>query len=465
MLFSSISFLYYFLPVMAALYLIVPGRMKNTALLLGSLFFYAWGEPKYILIMGISIAQGYVFGLLAERFRGKWAGRACCMASVGISLAFLCCFKYTDFFIRNFNAATGLGVPLLRISLPVGISFYTFQMISYTIDVYRGEPAQKNIVHLAVYIAMFPQLVAGPIVRYSDISGQLGDRTHSFGMAAEGIRRFVIGLAKKVLFANQFGELCSVFWASEEKSALFYWLYAIGFTLQIYFDFSGYSDMAVGLGKLFGFRFPENFRYPYCSFSITEFWRRWHISLGSWFRDYVYIPLGGNRKGKGRQICNILIVWILTGLWHGAAWNFVLWGLFFAALLITEKVWLLSVLEKSRVLSHAYVLFFVTVSFVIFGAADWKEAARGIGGLFGAGGIPFASSEALYYLKSYAPVLAMGMVGATPLGTGILKKGLEKKGWRSVLCVAEPVFLVALVGMITGYLVDGSFRPFLYFRF
>ena len=465
MLFSSISFLYYFLPVMAALYLIVPGRMKNTALLLGSLFFYAWGEPKYILIMGISIAQGYVFGLLAERFRGKWAGRACCMASVGISLAFLCCFKYTDFFIRNFNAATGLGVPLLRISLPVGISFYTFQMISYTIDVYRGEPAQKNIVHLAVYIAMFPQLVAGPIVRYSDISGQLGDRTHSFGMAAEGIRRFVIGLAKKVLFANQFGELCSVFWASEEKSALFYWLYAIGFTLQIYFDFSGYSDMAVGLGKLFGFRFPENFRYPYCSFSITEFWRRWHISLGSWFRDYVYIPLGGNRKGKGRQICNILIVWILTGLWHGAAWNFVLWGLLFAVLLVAEKTWLLGMLEKSRALSHIYVLFFVIISFVLFGASGLGEAVRIIGGMFGAGGVPVASAEAVYYVRSYAVVLGMGIVGATPFVSVALEKWMEKKVWGRMLGLAQPVFIVVVMMVVTGYLVDGSFQPFLYFRF
>ncbi len=465
MLFSSISFLYYFLPVMAALYVISPGKLKNTSLLFGSLFFYAWGEPGYVWVMLFSIIQGYVFGLLVQRYRGQWAGRLFCVLSVCISLSFLFYFKYADFFIGNFNAAAGTSVPLLRVSLPIGISFYTFQMVSYTIDVSRGEPAQNNIIRLAAYIAMFPQLVAGPIVRYSDISGQLADRKHSLDGAAHGIRRFVIGLAKKILFANQFGELCSVCLALKEQSALSCWLYAVGFTLQVYFDFSGYSDMAIGLGELFGFRFSENFRYPYCSASITEFWRRWHISLGSWFRDYVYIPLGGNRVGRARQLCNILAVWALTGLWHGAAWNFVVWGLLFAALLIAEKIWLLRILEKSRVFSHVYVLFFVTVGFVIFGAGDLPEAVHRLFGMFGAGGIAPASPEALYYLKSFAPALAAGAIGATPAAAGLLKKGSAKKGWNRLLSVAEPVFVAAVLGIVTGYLADGSFNPFLYFRF
>lgn len=465
MLFSSITFLYYFLPVMAALYWIFPKRMKNAALLLGSLFFYAWGEPKYTLIMIFSIVQGFLFGLLEERYRQTKSGRIFCFLSVCISLFFLIYFKYADFFIQNVNRATGLSIPFLRISLPVGISFYTFQMISYSVDVYRGHKAQKNIVDLAVYITMFPQLVAGPIVRYGDLSAQLAKRTHSAALACDGIRRFVIGLAKKVLLANQFGELCDICLSSKEKSVLLSWLYAVGFTLQIYYDFSGYSDMAIGLGKLFGFRIPENFRYPYCAVSITEFWRRWHISLGSWFRDYVYIPLGGNRAGKKRQLFNITVVWSLTGLWHGASWNFVCWGLFFAALLIAEKMWLLRLLEKSRAIAHLYVLFSVVIGFVLFRAADLKEAARHIGGLFGAGGIPLALPEAVYYLKSYAAVFLLGALGAGPAVSKLLKVSLQKKACRMIIYALEPAVLVALVLIITGYLVDGSFQPFLYFRF
>ena len=344
MLFSSITFLYYFLPLTIGLYFLFPKCLKNMVLLLSSLLFYAWGEPKYILLMGSSIVLGYGFGLLVEKYRGKKLGQAFCILSVIISLSFLVYFKYVDFFITNFNAITGLNIPLLKVVLPIGISFYTFQMISYIVDIYRGEAAQKNIIYMAAYIAMFPQLIAGPIVRYSDIAKQLETRTHSWDMAAEGIRRFVIGLAKKVLLANQLGELCNVFRGSDEKSVLFYWLYAFAFGLHIYFDFSGYSDMAIGLGKIFGFRFLENFNYPYISASITEFWRRWHISLGSWFRDYVYISLGGNRVKRGRQFFNILMVWMLTGFWHGAAWNFIVCGLFFAILIMIEKVWLLKYL-------------------------------------------------------------------------------------------------------------------------
>ena len=384
---------------------------------------------------------------------------------MAVSLSFLLYFKYADFFLENFNAATGLGVPLLRIALPIGISFYTFQIISYTVDVYRGEPAQKNLIHLAAYVAMFPQLIAGPIVRYSDIAQQLEHRSHSTALAAEGVRRFLIGLGKKILIANQLGELCSVFRASDEKSVLFYWLYAVAFALHIYFDFSGYSDMAIGLGKVFGFHFLENFNYPYISASITEFWRRWHMSLGTWFRDYVYIPLGGNRVGRARQLLNILVVWMLTGFWHGAAWNFVVWGLMFAVLLIMEELWLLKPLSKCRPLAHLYVVFFVVISFVIFNAENMGQALSDIGGLFGAGGIPLVSAEAVYCLRSFALVLILAVLGATPLLRNGLVRLSQYPTAGKVLNALEPFTLFILLLVMTGYLVDGSFNPFLYFRF
>lgn len=465
MLFSSIPFLYYFLPLVLAVYFLTPARLRNAVLLLASLIFYAWGEPKYVLLMLASILSGYGFGLLQERYRGQKGAKLVCGLSVAVSLSFLLYFKYADFFLENFNAATGLGVPLLRIALPIGISFYTFQIISYTVDVYRGEPAQKNLIHLAAYVAMFPQLIAGPIVRYSDIAQQLEHRSHSTALAAEGVRRFLIGLGKKILIANQLGELCSVFRASDEKSVLFYWLYAVAFALHIYFDFSGYSDMAIGLGKVFGFHFLENFNYPYISASITEFWRRWHISLGTWFRDYVYIPLGGNRVGRARQLLNILVVWMLTGFWHGAAWNFVVWGLMFAVLLIMEKLWLLKPLSKCRPLAHLYVVFFVVISFVIFNAENMGQALSDIGGLFGAGGIPLVSAEAVYCLRSFALVLILAVFGATPLLRNGLVRLSQYPTAGKVLNALEPFTLFILLLVMTGYLVDGSFNPFLYFRF
>lgn len=465
MLFSSIPFLYYFLPLVLAVYFLTPARFRNAVLLLASLIFYAWGEPKYVLLMLASILSGYGFGLLQERYRGQKGAKLVCGLSVAVSLSFLLYFKYADFFLENFNAATGLGVPLLRIALPIGISFYTFQIISYTVDVYRGEPAQKNLIHLAAYVAMFPQLIAGPIVRYSDIAQQLEHRSHSTALAAEGVRRFLIGLGKKILIANQLGELCSVFRASDEKSVLFYWLYAVAFALHIYFDFSGYSDMAIGLGKVFGFHFLENFNYPYISASITEFWRRWHISLGTWFRDYVYIPLGGNRVGRARQLLNILVVWMLTGFWHGAAWNFVVWGLMFAVLLIMEKLWLLKPLSKCRPLAHLYVVFFVVISFVIFNAENMGQALSDIGGLFGAGGIPLVSAEAVYCLRSFALVLILAALGATPLLRNGLVRLSQYPTAGKVLNALEPFTLFILLLVMTGYLVDGSFNPFLYFRF
>lgn len=465
MIFSSIPFLYYYLPIVLVLYFLAPKKWKNAVLLLVSLFFYAWGEPKYVILMVFSIAAAYGFGLLVEKYREKRAGRVFLGLSVAVSLSFLLYFKYADFFIANFNAVTGLSVPLLKIALPIGISFYTFQIISYTVDVYRGDAAQKNIISLAAYVAMFPQLIAGPIVRYSDVNKELNERTHSFSLAAEGARRFILGLAKKILIANQLGELVAVFRASGEKSVLFYWVYAVAFSLHVYFDFSGYSDMAIGLGKIFGFHFPENFNYPFISASVTEFWRRWHMSLGSWFRDYVYIPLGGNRVGRFRQLFNILVVWMLTGFWHGAAWNFILWGLFFALLLVIEKLWLLGPLKKSHVLSRVYLLFFVLISFVIFNAPTLSAAAQDIGGLFGAGGIPLTSPETLYNLRSFGAVLLMAAVGATPLLRNLAGKLRARPAGEKFLNAAEPVLLTVLLVVMTAYLVDGSFNPFLYFRF
>ena len=465
MLFSSLSFLYYFLPCVLILYFLAPKKWKNSVLLLSSLFFYAWGEPKYVLLMLLAILCGYLFALLIARYRGRRLSRLFLLLSVSISAAILGFFKYADFFIQNFNAVTGLSLPLLKIALPIGISFYTFQLISYTVDVYRGVPAQRSFIDLAAYISLFPQLIAGPIVRYSQIAEQLSSREHSWDKAALGIRRFTLGLGKKVLIANTLGQLCEIFRASQDKSVLFFWLYAIANMLHIYFDFSGYSDMAIGLGKLFGFDFPENFNYPYISRSVTEFWRRWHISLGSWFRDYVYIPMGGNRVSKPRWLLNILVVWLLTGFWHGAAWNFLVWGLFFAVFLILEKLWLLKPLEKAPVLSRVYVLFTVMLSFIIFSAENMGQALSSLGSLFGAGGLPLLSAEFLYYLKSYALLLLIGVIGATPLPRLLLQRLGGRPGAEKLRNLLEVPALLLILALSTAYLVDGSFNPFLYFRF
>lgn len=466
MLFSSIPFLYFFLPCVLFLYFVVPKRLKNTVLMLVSLFFYAWGEPKYVLLMVATILVNYGLGLLIEKYRGKVLSKVFVVLSVCVCLASLGYFKYADFFIENFNAVTGLSLPLLRIALPIGISFYTFQILSYTVDVYRGDvPAQKNPVNLAAYVTMFPQLIAGPIVRYSDIEKQLVGRTHSLEKFTLGVRRFVIGLAKKILIANTLGELCDIFRASDEKAVLYYWLYAVAFALHVYFDFSGYSDMAIGLGKMFGFDFLENFNYPFISSSATEFWRRWHMSLGSWFRDYVYIPMGGNRVNKPRWFFNILVVWLLTGFWHGAAWNFIAWGLFFAVLLVIEKLFLLNLLKKTKVIKRIYIALAVLISFVIFNASDMKEAFGYIGGMFGAGNIPVINGEMLYYLRSYAVVLILALVGSTPAVKNFALRLETSAKFGKAIKVLEPVVIAALIVIMTAYLVDGSFNPFLYFRF
>lgn len=466
MLFSSIPFLYYFLPVVLILYFIAPKKLKNSVLLLTSLVFYGWGEPKYVVLMIASILIGYVSGLLIEAFSQKKLSKLFLWLSVGINIGFLAYFKYADFFIENFNAATGLSIPLLRIALPIGISFYTFQILSYTVDVYRKDvPAQKNLINLAAYVTMFPQLIAGPIVRYSHIAKEFENRNINVENFAKGMRRFILGLGKKILIANTLGELCDIFKQSDDKSVLFYWLYAVAFMLHVYFDFSGYSDMAIGLGKIFGFNFWENFNYPFISKSATEFWRRWHMSLGTWFRDYVYIPMGGNRVSKPKWFFNIFVVWFLTGFWHGAAWTFIVWGLYFAIFLISEKLLYLKYLEKSKVLSRVYLLVVVGISFVIFNATDMKEAVSYIGGMFGVGGVPLVSTEFFYYLKSFGVTLCIGLIGCTPIVKKAVEKIKEKSIGGKIIAVIEPVFLIALLIVMTAYLVDGSFNPFLYFRF
>ncbi len=464
MLFSSITFLYYFFPAVLILYFAVPKMLKNAVLLLTSLVFYAWGEPKYVFLMIISIICGYVCGLLIEKYKGKTQSKIALIASCIISLGMLGYFKYADFFITNFNAATGLSVPLLKLALPIGISFYTFQILSYTVDVYRGNvPAQRNPINLAAYVTMFPQLIAGPIVRYSDVAKQLDERTISIDKSAEGIRRFICGLSKKIFIANILGELAGLFLASKQQSMLFCWMYTAAYSLQIYFDFSGYSDMAVGLGKILGFDFMENFNYPYISSSITEFWRRWHISLGSWFRDYVYIPLGGNRVSKLKWFRNIFVVWMLTGFWHGADWNFIVWGLYFAFFLILEKLYLGKFLSKYKAVGHCYVLLAVMISFVIFGAPNFGLAFECIKGMFGMAGLPLATAETLHYLRSYGVIFALALIGATPLPKKLY--AMAEKKFGAVTAIAEPVAIVVLLLLSTAYLVDGSFNPFLYFRF
>ena len=462
MLFSSVTFLYYFLPIVLLLYYVVPKQLKNFVLFLASLLFYAWGEPKYVFLMLISVGIGYLAGILMDKLPRKLV----MIVSVSLCLLFLIYFKYTNFFIDNINALVKTNIPALNVIMPIGISFYTFQIISYILDVYYGRvEKQKNVLYLATYISMFPQLIAGPIVRYTDINAQLGKRKLSGEIIANGITRFVIGLSKKVLVANQLGELCQVFVNSTNKSVAFYWLYALAAVLHIYFDFSGYSDMAIGLGKLLGFTFMENFNYPFMSKSITEFWRRWHMSLGTWFRDYVYIPLGGNRCGIKRQIFNILVVWFLTGFWHGAQWNFILWGVYFSVLLVVEKLWLFKKLNQSKVLGRIYALFLITISFVIFNVNSIGDIGEYLKNMFFLGGSEIVNAEYAYYLRSYGILLFIAIIGATSLPKKLYELFRRIKVTSLCLVVVEPLVLVALLLICTAYLIDGSFNPFLYFRF
>lgn len=461
MVFSSITFLFYFLPIVLAIYYLVPNKCKNIVLLISSFIFYFYGEPTYVLLMLFSIICTYIFGLLINKY--KKHAKLFLILFICISVGLLIYFKYIDFIIQNINLWLANKLDFIYVALPIGISFYTFQMISYIVDVYRGQAkVQKNILKLAMYVSLFPQLIAGPIVRYTTIEAQLEKREYTMEKFALGVRRFIIGLGKKVLIANVLGELNSIFLASNDTSVLFYWLYAISVMLQIYFDFSGYSDMAIGLGKMFGFEFLENFNYPYIATSITDFWRRWHISLSSWFRDYIYIPLGGNRARKIKWIRNIMIVWMLTGLWHGAAWNFIIWGLYFGILLIIEKLFLGKYLEKlPKFLSRIYVLLLVMISFIIFNGEGINQIMQNIGGLIGIGNIPIISQESLYYFKSYFVVIIIGIIGATP----ILKNIANTNKAQKIMNILEPVFLLLILLVSTSYIVDGSFNPFLYFRF
>ena len=482
MLFSSVEFLYYFLPIVIALYFIVPAKFKNSILLIASLFFYFWGEPVYVFLMAFMSLMGYLHGLLIDKFRGTKKSKFFLVSSIVVSLGALGFFKYSDFFIENVNNLFDNAMTTLGLALPIGISFYTFQILSYTIDLYRGKyEVQKNFINFFTYVALFPQLIAGPIVRYSDVEKELAKRTHSFEKFAYGVRRFTIGLSKKILIANVLAEFCNIAKASDNMTVLLMWGYIIAYALHIYFDFSGYSDMAIGLGKIFGFNFPENFNYPYISKSITEFWRRWHMTLSSWFRDYVYIPLGGNRVSTLKWIRNIFVVWFLTGFWHGAGWNFIVWGLMFAVLLLIEKFLFLgdkSIFGKKkaevsnpiiRVLKEIpirlYVIFFLLISWIIFDATSLAQAGERISVLLGYRNVDFVNQDTLYYLRNYMSVIILGIIGATPFIKNTVEKLKKNEKANKIINIAEPIVIIALLTLCTAYLVDGSFNPFLYFRF
>ena len=463
MLFTSISFLYYFLPIVLILYFIIPKKYRNYILLIFSIIFYMYGEPKYVILMLVEILVAYFGALLIDKYKSK----EIFLITIIIHIGLLCVFKYTDLFIGTINSIFKTNISFLNIALPIGISFYTFQILSYVIDVYRGKvKVQKNILKLATYVSLFPQLIAGPIVRYETICDELDNRDETIEKFSLGVRRFIIGLAKKVLIANMLGELCTKFSLVDERSVLFYWIFAISYMLQVYFDFSAYSDMAIGLGKMFGFTFLENFNYPFISKSITEFWRRWHISLSSWFKDYVYIPLGGSRKGTLKLVRNILIVWFLTGIWHGAAYNFILWGLFIGVFLVIEKLWLSKYISKlPKFLRNIYVLFIIMISFIMFNAGSINEAFFNIKGLFGLNKEVFINNYTIYYLKSYLVVLIIAIFGATPLFKNIIEKLRKNKTINNFINVLEPIFLIILLLLVTAYLIDSSYNPFLYFRF
>ena len=464
MVFSTPLFLFYYLPLVLLVYYVTPMRFRNLVLLVASLFFYYWGEQAYTIIMLLSIVIDYTHGILVHRCKEKGNDRGARLAvasSVIFNLAILFFFKYWDFAARSLQVA-GIGfMPVLNISLPIGISFYTFQTMSYTIDVYRGDArAQKNMIHFGTFVTLFPQLIAGPIIKYKDLDDQLGSRSHCVDRFASGARRFVVGLAKKLLLANNLGQLWDVFKATPAEELTFAgaWLGIIAFAFQIYFDFSGYSDMAIGLGRMFGFEFMENFNFPYIAKSITEFWRRWHISLSTWFREYLYIPLGGNRCSKGRWLLNLLIVWAATGIWHGASWNYLFWGLYFFSLLILEKLLLNKWLEKlPPVFQHLYVMVLVLISWAIFALEDMSQLSAYLQVMFGLNRPPLVNGQTLYHLRSFLPMLVIASIGSTPLVTKLWNR-VESKMIR---------MLVLILGLIlcTAYVVASTYNPFLYFRF
>ncbi len=463
LLFSSVIFLYGFLPLTMLIYFITKPRYRNLVLLIASNVFYFFGEPSFLPVMLFTALLGFGFGLLIDRTRSTTAAKPTLWISIATCLLPLLFFKYTGFFVDNISALLGFNTRLPEIILPIGISFYTFQIISYLVDVYRSDtPVQRSIVSYLTYVTLFPQLIAGPIVRYQTIEQQLSSRTHSLPDISSGITRFCVGLGKKVIIADSLFALAEAVNATEGRSVLACWVSAAAFTLQVYFDFSGYSDMAIGLGRLFGFSFPENFNYPYISQSVTEFWRRWHISLGSWFRDYVYIPLGGNRCSRAKWIRNILVVWLLTGFWHGAAWSYIVWGLYFAVFLLLEKLCIGKLLGRlPTAVRVVYTLLVLLFGFVIFSADSLSAALISIKGMLGVGIGAATDSVTLYYLSSFAVLLLVSTVGATPL-----PKQLAQNLCRTRLgATLEPLFCIAVLTVSTAYLVEGTFSPFLYFRF
>lgn len=466
MVFSSTIFLCVYLPLVLLGYYICPKKGRNLFLLIASLVFYAWGEPKYVFLMMFSILINYLFGRLMDKHReNKKRLKLLLVLSVVIDLGLLSVFKYTDFIITNINSLFDAGFDLLNIALPIGISFYTFQAMSYTIDVYRDDVrVQKNIIDFGMYITMFPQLIAGPIVRYSDVQDQLADRSVTTADFSEGVMRFAVGLGKKVLLANQMGAVWSDIYAlGGDVSALMAWIGAAAYTFQIYFDFSGYSDMAIGLGRMFGFKFPENFRYPYQSVSITDFWRRWHITLSTWFKEYLYIPLGGNRRGLARQALNLLIVWTLTGFWHGAGWNFVMWGLYYFVILFIEKLFLLNALDKlPKFFRHVYALLLIAIGWVIFASDDVSVLLPYLGSLFGANGA--TGGMDVYTLVTKAVLIIICCIASTELPKRVFVSCTDALGEKTGF-VVKSVLSLALLALSMIFLIGDSYNPFLYFRF
>lgn len=472
MLFSSLVFLFVFLPSIILIYYISPRSLKNNVLLAFSLFFYGYGEPKYLLVMLFSITVNYLLGLLVHIFReSKPKLKLVLIATVILNLGIIGYYKYADFVISNLNAGLGISIPIMNIVMPIGISFFTFQGMSYVIDVYRGQGAvQKNPLNVALYISLFPQLIAGPIVRYETVAEQINHRKETLDDFTYGIERFILGLSKKVLIANSVGLIADEIFNSplKEMSTLLAWIGILSYTFQIYFDFSGYSDMAIGLGNIFGFKFMENFNYPYISKSITEFWRRWHISLSTWFRDYVYIPLGGNRVSSIKFLRNIIVVWFLTGLWHGAAWNFVAWGLYYGILLIIEKFIIGKYIKKlPNIFQHSYTMAFVILGWLLFRSESLSYAFEYFKIMIGQNNASLISPKAIYYLVEYKFELGLAFIASIPLYPMITEKinsedSLSKK---IIQRYGKPIILMGLLAINTMYLINSTFNPFIYFRF
>jgi len=461
MVFSSLPFLFFYMSVTLLVYKLAPLKLRNLLLLLVSLFFYGWGEPVYIFIMLLSIAVDYTHGMLVEKWRSNdRKARMAVASSVFFNLAILFFFKYWDFVAVNVNSLTGVSLPVLGIPLPIGISFYTFQTMSYTIDIYRGDaPVQKNVITFGTFVTLFPQLIAGPIIQYNQVARQLQSRSEGLEKFVSGIQRFCVGMAKKVLLANAIGKLWDTYLVTDELTVIGAWLGLAAQAFQIYFDFSGYSDMAIGLGRMLGFDFVENFNYPYISRSVVEFWKRWHISLTDWFRQYVYFPLGGNRVPKWKWIRNILIVWGLTGIWHGAGWNFLLWGLYYAVFMLAERLLLGKWLQKlPTAVQHIYAMFVVLIGWALFAIEDMGRLGVYLKACFG--GAPLISAADVYHVRSYFLMLVILAVAATPLGKRLWNRLGERT--RSVLF---PVLMLAALILCTASLVDASYNPFLYFRF